>query len=68
MSISRREAARTKSGGLCSLEFYSSSRIEQRYDRLKLSREAESVPQSDKVRSLCIIKRPARIATDSAVN
>jgi len=26
------------------------------------------VPQSDKVRSLCIIKRPARIATDSGLN
>jgi hypothetical protein len=56
------------SGGLCRLEFYSSSRIEQSYDRLKLSREAESVPEYDQVRSLCIIKRPARIATDSGLN
>jgi len=68
MSISPREAARTKLGGLCSLEFYSSSRIEQSYDRLKLSREAESVPEYDKIRSLCIIKRPARMATDSGLN
>src|SRR4029079_11634613 len=56
------------SGGFCSLEYYSFSRIEHSYDRVKLSREAESMPEYDKLGSLCIIKPPARIATDSGWN
>jgi len=34
----------------------------------KVVSKAKSMPESDKVRSLCIIKRPARMATDSGLN
>jgi hypothetical protein len=34
----------------------------------KVVSKAESMPEYDKLRSLCILKRPARIATDSGLN